>query len=339
MNPTNQQVKESIENLILEAEDNELLKGQIVDQPQINETIDHGIKQQESPPFKYIDKTARDIGLNFNENITTFLKGNDLSSEVMEVINILSINDIDKSFKKTPTAGSFKWKAQKYPGDIDMLEFYDVKADSKEQAIEKVANSLYNIAKDIQKNQNVILADFKCGYDPRFDNLIKYMGRLDGVYVLANMIEYFETDIMEYNKDGCILELNKLNNLGAITNDTKQQLLDLLPDIKMTGDVYAKMYSIIRKLRLLRWTVGDILNRSKIIYPRVEGKSTYLVPLKTAINHDTITKLDLWAKIRRRWTEVTNIYIFKYINNQTNESEPIGFYFKNTVDEATGIVS
>lgn len=282
-----------------------------------------------------IDDVVSDTNLDIRRNITTYATGKDLSEEIIDTLNILTISDIDKFSKETATAGSFKWKPQKYPGDIDMLEFYNIKADSKEKAIDKVVEGLHNVGKDIEKKKSVVLADLKCGLDTRFNIFVENLGRLRNTYVLDDMIPYFEHTILGYNRRVCINELKKLVNLGALSLDIAKEVYQLLPKQYMTGDNYVKIYKIIRRFRLLRWSLHELLNKVKIVEPRVEGKPQFFINLKTAVTHETPTKLDLWADIRGRWTEVTNIYVFKYFNGVINKLEPIGFYFKNTVDEAT----
>lgn len=292
--------------------------------------------------FSFIDEAIAKTDINIMRKIMTFMRGKDISDEVMKVLNIMTINDITKDSNKTATAGSFKWKAQKYPGDIDMLEFVEVQANSEKDAIDKIVKELHVVAQDIDKN-DVILADFKCGFDPRFDGLVKNMGQLKGVYVSPDMIEYFEQNIDGYNRSFCELEIKGLYAKGVIPENIKTELLNILPDNnQMTGKIYAEMFGKIRKYRLLRWSLNDILNKVKVIFPanqqnQEQDNNLYFVKLEDALKHDTITKLDLWANIRGRWTEVTNIYIFSYKNINTNEKYPIGFKFTNTVDDATEI--
>jgi len=96
------------------------------------------------------------------------------------------------------------------------------------------------------------------------------------------------------------------------------------------------MFKVVRKSYLLRWTAADVMNRRLVIESKTEGGSSYIVNMKDAITHDTILKLDVWAKIGSRWTEVTNIYILNMVK-PTGGNEPIGFAFKISVDVATAI--
>ncbi|AYV82191.1 MAG: V21, partial [Homavirus sp.] len=257
----------------------------------------------------------------------------DMSYELIDILNVMTIQDVTKDSDKVPAVGSYRWKAQKYPGDIDMLEFYHVEDISEEVAIGKISDALQKVANDIDKHSELILADFKCGYDDRFHKFIKNLGDLRGSYVSMDMVEYFERDIFGYNKPVCVSELNNLVSIGAITDEFKEKVVGLLPPT-MTGQKYSEIYGLMRNFYILRWSLNEIENGAKVILPRIPNKETHVVKLKDAIPHDTLCKIDMWAKVFGRWTELTNLYQFTHTNNSGGKV-PIGFYFRNTVDEGT----
>ncbi len=285
--------------------------------------------------YGYIDRTSQKVGIDIIRNLVTYIRPNDLTYEVVDALNILTIQDITKKSQQTSTAGSFKWKAQKYPGDIDMLEFYHLQTTDYNSALDQIVEGLVGVANDIKKNREVILADFKCGVDPRFKSLVHNLGQLSATYIVPDMVGYFERDIFGYNKAACEAEIQKLYEMGAIPKDVHDSLLASLPET-MTGDDHANIYKQIRPYHLLRWLASDITNKAKVISPKVQGKPSFVVELRDAVQEDTVTKLDLWVKVMGRWTEMTNIYIFTY-NGPDGEKTPIGFYFKSDVDEGTEI--
>ena len=84
-----------------------------------------------------------------------------LSHETQDLIRLITLD------KKTFPVGSFKYKAHRYPGDIDIFE--PVKACcTEESASEAIANKLKTLAKEISKRKSVYLGDFKAGLDHRY---------------------------------------------------------------------------------------------------------------------------------------------------------------------------
>ena len=95
----------------------------------------------------------------------------------------------------------------------------------------------------------------------------------------------------------------------------------------MSGNNYFEIYAVIRKHRLLRWLISDLLNGYKV-KPSYNNTPPYVIQLEDAVTHNTATKIDLWAKVGPRWTELTNFFIFKYGNNET-----LGFKFDVSTDD------
>lgn len=289
-----------------------------------------------------LDQVNRELGIKTDTELLETITGDDLPTNLIDILNLLTIVDIDKQSKNTSLVGSFKSKAIKYPGDIDMLEFYTTYAKDDKEAINKISEAVKNVARDIQNRRDVVLADFKCGFDKRFDNLVKNLGILERDYANPDMIEYFECVISGYNREVCVLELENLYNSGVLDIDSIRKIYQMLPksskNEKMTGKKYLDIFKVLRKFRLLRWNVSEIIEGVKVVKSRNERTNkNYVITLEEALTHDTLTKLDLWAKIGLRWTELTNIFIFKYKNTATNEILPIGFDFKVDINEATKI--
>lgn len=291
----------------------------------------------EQEEFGFIDDTNKLAGVDIDTNLLTPVKGSDLSEKLIDILNLLTIKDINKESPRTSIVGSYKWKALKYPGDIDMLEPHTVEASNIEEAKEKISNDLAQVARDIEADGVAMIGDFKSGFDNRFDGLVESLGHLKADYINRDMIEYFEKQIPGYNRAQCEAQLKTLYGQGALDDGLYQKLLGLLPQGVMTGADYLKIFDILRKIRLLRWTSGDLINKFLVIQPRRVGGQPHIVYLKDAINMDTVTKLDLWAPVNGRWTEITNIFLFFYKNSSDGKTYPIGFQFKTSMEESTAI--
>jgi hypothetical protein len=278
--------------------------------------------------FGTMDIVNKSMGLQIDPKILIPIQASDLSQDLLDTLNLISISDMNKKESNTHIVGSYKWKAHKYPGDIDMMEVYTVNTNNKSDAAKLIKTALYNVAVDINKNPHVRLADCKCGFDTRFNKFVESLGQLQRNYVAPDMIAFFEKEIRGYNRDICVNEINNLQIMGAINDETKNKLISLLPYGSMTGNSYFEIYAIIRKHRLLRWLISDLLNGFKV-KPSFNNSSPYIINLEEALTHNTATKMDLWAKVGPRWTELTNFFIFKYANNQN-----LGFQFDVSIDNA-----
>nr|QBK88593.1 MAG: hypothetical protein LCMiAC01_02700 [Mimivirus LCMiAC01] len=276
-------------------------------------------------------------GLNIDSKILLPVKGSDLEEDLMDMLNLILIQNVDENTDRLPIVGSYKWRIHKYPGDIDLMEIYEISANNKKEAQEKIAKELQKIAVEMSNNSNVRLGDFKSGYDTRFDGLIHNMGTLRTEYANEEMIAYFEETIPNYNKEKCQEEINKLYNVGAINEQEKSELLNLLP-LNMTGPSYSNMVkkgSILRKRRLLRWTLSEMIQGIKIV-PSMKGEN-YTIGLSETVAHFAITKIDIWVRVKDRWIEMTNLFVFKFKNTSTGQLEPIGFTFVMGLDEAIAL--
>jgi len=271
------------------------------------------------------------VGMDIDPKILIPIKPSDLGRDLLDTLNLIAISDMNKSSSDTHIVGSYRWRAHKYPGDIDMMEIYKISANSEQDVAMQIKSALQKVIGDIVNNTNVRMADLKSGFDTRFDNFVKNLGTLKRNYVVPDMIAFFETEIPGYNQAICGEEINKLERIGAINIDLRNKLLSLLPQMKMTGNSYFEIYKILRKERLLRWSTFEIQNGYKV-KPSLNKNPPYFIRLEEAVLHDTPTKIDLWAKVRGRWTEITNFFVFKQVTNGTERD--LGFKFDVSLDEA-----
>lgn len=296
---------------------------------QIKSDGDARISYEKIAQFGRTDVVDKKLGMKIDAKILTPIQASDLSQDLLDTLNIISISDMTKKGSDTHIVGSYRWRAHKYPGDIDMMEIYHVNSSDRDEATLMIKKELQKVADDINKNPRVRLADCKCGFDSRFDNLVTNMGTLQRSYVLPDMIAFFENEIPNYSKQNCVEELNNLVSVGAITEEIKNQLLRLLPPGKMTGNFYFEIYSILRKHRLLRWNINDLLTGVKF-KQSYNSSPPYAIKIEEALKHNTSTKIDLWAKVGNRWTELTNFFVFQY----GPSNEPVGFKFDISIDDS-----
>lgn len=111
---------------------------------------------------------------NFNK-IVALKPASSYTKEAMKDIKLLSFN---KDGLATPF-GSYSYRIQKYPGDIDLLENFDGCC-SKKEILDRLEKEIKLVVKRINSNRVHYISEFKMGLDERFKVNI---GKLsEGIY-------------------------------------------------------------------------------------------------------------------------------------------------------------
>lgn len=203
------------------------------------------------------------------------------SKPVKNIIRLLSINyDGSKPF------GSFSYKDQKYPSDIDLIE---VVRDccTKDKVVNLVEGAIKNMVKLINKSDDTYLGDVKAGIDQPYN--------ID--------IGTFINDKLEgYNMDKIIQQIIQLNKKKLLSDEETTKML-LLVKHRPTYDEFQELFNMLRKHFIIRWTDKELLKGYKIL----PGNRKKL--LKDALEDKTKLKVDVWAPINGRYIESTNFII------------------------------
>ena len=281
-----------------------------------------------------LDEASNNFGAHMNDLITKTITKNDLDKELVKFLSKLTF---DKNAQKLPIVGSYKYSIHAYPGDIDMMEICELKGNNLDEARDYALNKFIDIAKDIKlTHYKFILADFKCGFWKIFDELIDCLGidPITGdkpivIFDIIDLIPYFVKNIVDFNKEGAINCLEKIYSQKSIKKSDYQKIKDILVNnSSLNGQKYFDIYSIIRKYRLIRWGIEDIIQGYRILYQFNGDETTKLVrdiiPLKNCFTENTPTKMDLWGKYDGEWIEVTNFYIFKFQGKDVGYKFPVG---------------
>jgi hypothetical protein len=158
-----------------------------------------------------------------------------LTEETKALIQLITLqNDVFP-------VGSFRYKAHRYPGDIDIFEPIKACCD-KESASKAIASKIQGMAREILTRPDVYLGDFKAGLDDRFliPSLDSAQNILDGL-LKQNLIttdEYKEAlafssldDLQEYMRKFRIVRWTLeeiLSGVKVLPNDIKLTLSDAL---------------------------------------------------------------------------------------------------------------
>lgn len=232
------------------------------------------------------------ITLNPNENINKFTDVKPLSSyskELLQNIRMVTFNpdaDEDDAEDGAVPFGSFIYKIQKYPGDVDLIEsFHD--CCSVNDVIKKFIVNLKRVVKDVIGSKLHYFSEFKAGLDHRYDVNIgycrngRYMFDRDLKRCTRNLFSKGLLDDVEYNKVMSVLDSNMDN-----------------------GDGYDIVFNVFRNRRVLRWSAKEVLAGKKDI-----GKK--IISLEEALHDKTSVKIDVLLIYNNRFIEMTNFVILE----------------------------
>lgn len=177
--------------------------------------------------------------------------------------------------------GSFIYKIQKYPGDVDLVEEYSENT-SVDEVINSFMKNLKRVVKDILSSKLHYFSEFKCGLDKRYDIDIGYC--VNGFYdINPNLgkiaLEFFDAGLFNKNEIDTLIKIID----GYVT----------------TGDGYDIVFNIFRNRRVLRWTAEEILAGKK----RANGQTFKLVD---CLHDKTAVKIDVLLLYNNRFIEMTN---------------------------------
>lgn len=205
-------------------------------------------------------------------------------------VSLTALDAIHKITVKMDTlpVGTFKYKIFKYPSDIDIFEKLD-DCCSYNQVRLRSAKSIQQIVQKIQKSENVIFKELKAGYDNRFK---VYTG-----YVINNTI-------FDYNPSVIRRDIDRLYTAKLILKDKYNLLNDLIID-NIDLETFAELNEELRKLWLLRWSETEVLQGYKIL------PGNFALYLDEAIVMGSIVKIDTYAKLAKRYIEMSNFFFIE----------------------------
>lgn len=226
-------------------------------------------------------------------NIIALKPSSSITNDVRGAMDLLAINK-----DKIRPFGSWIYKSQLYPGDIDLLEAA-YHCCSPSEAAKVFAKKLQKIVKNIMNTRYTYVGDIKAGMDKRY---IIDMGNID--YGARNIIE-------GYDYKNVRNQLRKLRNNKLLTSSEYETMKNLaIQDISIEN--FEKLYNLLRQKWLLRWSEDDILNG----YKTLTGNVKYF--LDSAIQDHTMTKIDVLKYINNKFVEVTNAYMLYYTDKEGN---------------------
>jgi hypothetical protein len=234
--------------------------------------------------------------------ISRYLETKPLESYPAELLKDMKMVSFFKDELATPF-GSYIYRMQKYPGDVDLLEKFE-DCCTADQVVRKFIKSLHRVVTDILKSKQHYFSEFKTGIDHRYDIDI---GECNNGYYL--MDPHLGVISME------------LFNRGLFDKDEIDKLMFIVDNDIHNGDAYDIVYNIYRNRRILRWTANEILRGYKMI-----GKMKKT--LYDSLFDETHVKIDMLAYINNRYIEITN-----FIGLQVLKPDGESYYINVNLDE------
>lgn len=237
------------------------------------------------------------ILLDSDRDFDRFISNKPMDVYSRDVINEIKLfsTSVDGEMTSTPF-GSYMYRLQKYPGDIDLVEDYYC-CESAEQTIVKFEKSLKQIVRRIMNTRSHYYSETKVGIDKRFDFDV---GQIHNGNFTPN--KFLKLILKEYVE----LEIFSQTEYNVILNILKQP---------QNQDTYDVINNIIRDHRILRWEGYEILQGKK----KLPGGVT--LPLKLALTVDSLVKIDEITKIDNRFIEVTDIYFLSFGSPEENPED------------------
>ncbi len=228
-----------------------------------------------------------------------FTQTKPLSSYPTQVIRNIKLISLSKNKNAVPF-GSYIYRLQKYPGDIDLLEEFTTCCNL-DDLINKFEKTLQYVVREIINERVHYISEIKVGIDNRYNIDIGTI--MNGIYKPTSYLS--EITYQMYSA-------------GLLTVNENNIIQYILKNRIHGGNEYDTIYYIFREHRILRWTPEEILLGYKIL--PLNKKIT----LKEAIPHKVPVKIDMITPINGVFTEVTNFIQLAYVDNE-NELNDVEF--------------
>ena len=217
-----------------------------------------------------------------------------LTEQIRKTIDIIVNNN-----KNAEIFGSFVYRSQYYPSDIDIHEPILETIDNKEDIYTKMSNTLKKIVSDVNKKKGLYVAEIKAGLDERYNLDVKNKDFMKNIEELYNN-NLFLKEEYEY--------IDKLYNLYI--NNKSCCALDELEEI-------------IRLKKVVRWNGEEILRGYKVLPGRLK------LDLIDAVKYNTSIKIDIWAPINGRYIEITNFFFLVVYDKNNDKIDILNYNITN----------
>ena len=200
------------------------------------------------------------------------------NTQIRNKINLISIDN-----KKSEIFGSYLFRSQTYPSDIDITEPFDVCC-SKEDGARKIEKKLLDIIHDVMESRVTYFGEMKAGTDLRY---------------------LIDIDDPEFRR-----KIKRLNRKKLLSDDETRAILKLhsrggKDDLDVVGEMLRMHYTI-------RWNQEEALRRYKVLPGGIK------MSLREALTIPSFIKIDVWTLINGRYMEITNFFEMNIVDKNGN---------------------
>jgi hypothetical protein len=225
---------------------------------------------------------------------------NSFNIDQKKAIKIIS-GDINNSLP----FGSFIFRAQYFPGDIDVIELVNVcdsnkVCKSKKDLINKVWRYLIDIIQRADSNKHYYFSEAKIGFDHRF------------LFTASDSQFINKVNSLYQNK---LLDIKEFDSLIRLHKHLNKDNIDTINEF-------------LRMKYTLRWTKDEILNGYKYL---IGNKTIYIL---NALDDFAPIKIDLFIPINGNFIETTNFFVLFDYKNGKQHFLNINFdYVKSIIEQ------
>lgn len=232
-------------------------------------------------------KTIDDV--NKPESIVEFKPLSSFPKELIKNMELLSF----WSKKSAEPMGSYMFRIQKYPADVDLIEvFYD--CCSKEEVIKKFIKIVKLRMKYISSLKYHYITECKVGFDKRYDLKI------------GNLNHGKFTENPQF-----LFQITSLHNIGLLDEREYDLIRFLLSgmsgkyNIYEVQDAYDIIKNTLRDRYILRWTDEELIKG-------IKKKNGKIFTLKQELQEKSPFKIDMIVFLNGKFVEVTNFLMFGF---------------------------
>ena len=271
-------------------------------------------------------------------------------NDILKVVNPKSypeaVQDIKKDISIDNDAskyfGSFTYKSQPYPSDIDLVEeveYYD-KKQSQDYAVNQFIKDIKQIIRRVLKNNNLIFSEFKAGKDYRYDPFGYKLadGHGDIYHEQENIIGKVQNHRVEKYKYKEMQQFAQNLHTQKLITDQEYETLKQNIKPKITIPQFENIYFLLRQYLIIRWTPKEILQGYKML--RGNYKMTLFEAFsQTEPDVQILIKLDVLSFINNKFIELTNTYTIYTCYSKSKQCSPINMEMPTPEQIKTSLIS
>jgi hypothetical protein len=238
----------------------------------------------------------------------------------------VNTKDIDKAIKlisynsnNVVQYGSFTYKAQPYPSDIDLYENILINKNiniTRDDAVLDAKYILQGIVQKIMNTPGYYIGEIKLCTNPQIYDyaLVSDYGQIHWGNIENNKL-------MDYDESKIRNDINDMLQKNLISQEQFNELINKLKPKPSLAE-YFEFMEVYRNLVILRWSGDEILRGYKIVNGNQKISIEFaleecnyeeeIVGTDQYANEAELLKIDMFAPINGKYVEFSNLLVFSY---------------------------